>query len=275
MNIDDFIQIVWGYYSSNKRSMPWRNAKPDGSFDPYSIMVSEIMLQQTQVSRVLEKYRLFLDQFPTVQTLADAPLSDVLRLWQGLGYNRRAKFLHQAAQKIVAEFGGEFPMDKTLLTTLPGIGVNTAGAIKAYAYDEPVVFIETNIRTVFIHHFFEDHDEVSDAQLLPLLQQCVDTLNRKDIYSYREWYWALMDYGANLKQQVGNKSRKSKIYTKQSKFEGSRRQVRGAVLRMLSQSDLSLRAMRKSITDDRLLSVLGDLVQEGMIRQVDNYYSLS
>ncbi|MCX6727309.1 MAG: A/G-specific adenine glycosylase [Candidatus Saccharibacteria bacterium] len=276
MDIDAFMNIVWDNYESNKRNMPWRTAKLDGMFDPYCIMVSEIMLQQTQVSRVIEKYQKFLDQFPSVQKLADAPLSDVIRIWQGLGYNRRAKFLHLAAQKVVSEFGSKFPTDKAQLSTLPGIGANTAGAIMAYAYNEPVVYIETNIRTVFIHHFFEDHDTISDSQLLPLLQQCIDKLEgHSGKYSFREWYWALMDYGAYLKQQVGNKSRKSKAYTKQSKFEGSRRQVRGAVLRLLTQDEMKLGALRRNIADDRLLSVLIDLTQEGMIKQVDNHYSLS
>jgi len=256
--------------------MPWRNAKPDGSFDPYNIMVSEVMLQQTQVSRVLEKYRLFLDQFPTVQTLADAPLSDVLRLWQGLGYNRRAKFLHQAAQKIVTEFGGEFPVDKTLLTTLPGIGVNTAGAMLAYAYNEPVVFIETNIRTVFIHHFFADHENIADAQLLPILQRCIDSIeSEKEGYGVREWYWALMDYGSFLKRSVGNKSRSSQAYTKQSKFAGSRRQIRGLVLRALAEDDASLESLKTKISDERLLSVLDDLVKEQLINIEDNRYFIA
>lgn len=166
-----FQETVWEYYRRHGRhDLLWRQPEADGRFDPYKILVSEIMLQQTQVPRVLPKFVEFLTRFPTVQALAAAPLGDVLAAWNGLGYNRRAKFLWQAAQKVVNDFDGVFPSTSEALVTLPGVGANTAGAILAYAFNQPAVFLETNVRTVFIHHFFKDSDLVTDAQLLELVK---------------------------------------------------------------------------------------------------------
>lgn len=157
-------ETVWKYYHQHGRhDLPWRLPEPDGSFDPYKILVSEIMLQQTQVPRVLPKFTEFLTKFPTGQELAEASLGEVLAAWSGLGYNRRAKFLWQAAQKVVRDFGGELPHTFEALESLPGIGKNTAGAVAAYAYNQPAIFLETNIRTIFIHHFFRDADLVPDS----------------------------------------------------------------------------------------------------------------
>lgn len=276
MTASEFMTIVWEYYRANGRSMPWRNPETDGSFDPYKIMVSEIMLQQTQVPRVIDKFNQFIRSFPNVTSVANASLGDILRLWQGLGYNRRAKYLHQAAQKIMADFGGEFPADIPSLTSLPGVGVNTAGAIMTYAYNKPVVFIETNIRTVIIHHFFADQEGISDAQLIPILRECVESLEgESSTHSYREWYWAMMDYGAYLKRTVGNKSRSSSTYAKQSTFSGSRRQVRGSALRILAEKPVTIKELHRLIDDERLASVLDDLEAEQMIKQEDNCYSLA
>ncbi len=269
MDISDFRELVWDYYAHNSRDLLWRLPIEDGTFDPYRIMVSEIMLQQTQVSRVTVKYQEFLAAFPVVQELAKAPLADVLRIWTGLGYNRRAKFIHQAARKVVDEYGGVFPNNQKELTELPGIGANTAGAICAYAYNQPVVYIETNIRTVYIHHFFNGQDNITDAQLLPLIEQALDRQNPS------EWYWALMDYGSHLKTTVGNVSRSSKHYTKQSAFHGSRRQIRGQVLRLLGEAPQSTDALMQALPDSRTLSVLEDLMAEGMIEISDNNYRLA
>src|SRR5262249_9953194 len=153
-----------------------------------------LMLQQTQVPRVQIKFAEFIQQFPTIQALAAAKLSKVVEAWHGLGYNRRAKFLWETAKKVVQDFGGELPKNVVDLQKLPGIGPNTAGAILAYAYNEPAVFVETNTRTVFIHHFFNEHsDVVGDAELRELIAASLPSDNP------REWYWALMDYGAHLK----------------------------------------------------------------------------
>jgi A/G-specific adenine glycosylase len=267
--ITSFQQTVTSYHTEHGRhDLPWRLPDRDGSFDPYKITVSELMLQQTQVARVIPKYLAFLEAFPTVQALASAPLSEVLTLWSGLGYNRRAKFLWSTAQAVVDMFNGTFPQTKAELVTLAGIGPNTAGAILAYAYNQPVVFIETNIRTVFIHHFFADQTHIPDTALLPLV---TDTLPHNEA---RNWYWALMDYGTHLKQTLGNLSRASAAYAKQSTFQGSRRQIRGQVLRLLTGGAHPATALTAAITDERLASVLEDLTREGLIENNGGLYRL-
>jgi len=262
----EFLETLWDFYARNGRDLPWRQPEPDGSFDPYKIMVSELMLQQTQVPRVLQKYHEFLQRFPTVQALKRADLGDVLRTWQGLGYNRRAKFLHEAA-KLVYKLN-YFPDTFDDLVKLPGVGVNTAGAILAYAYNQPAVFIETNVRTVYIHHFFADAADIPDKAIRELLDQTLDLENP------REFYWALMDYGSHLKATVGNLNKASKHYARQSKFDGSRRQVRGQIIRVLGMGDRTLPQLREIIADDRLESVLQDLVAEDMVHNNGGAYSL-
>jgi A/G-specific adenine glycosylase len=264
-----FTETLWNYYAQHGRhDLPWRQAEPDGSFDPYKIMVSELMLQQTQVTRVLPKFNEFLMKFPTVSSLAQAPLSDVLLLWSGLGYNRRAKFLWQAAQTVQTDMQGEFPRSLEQLVALPGVGANTAGAILTYTFNEPVTFLETNIRTVYIHHFFADQTDVPDAAIVEWLTA---TLDREQP---REFYWALMDYGTHLKQTVGNLSRRSKGYVKQSKFDGSRRQIRGQVMRLLSAGPATLNQLQAVITDKRLPEVMTALTQEGLIQSRNDHFSL-
>lgn len=265
-----FQATVWDYYSHHGRQgLPWREPESDGVFSAYKIMVSEIMLQQTQVGRVIPKYEQFLAAFPDITALAQAPLSNVLVAWSGLGYNRRAKFLWQAAQMVVIEFDGVIPKDVAQLQTLPGIGKNTAGAIAAYSYNQPVVFIETNIRTVYIHHFFADHTEaVDDKDLAALVAETIDMEHP------REWYWALMDYGTYLKQTVGNLNRHSKSYARQSTFTGSLRQIRGVVIRLLTVEKQTAAQLAVSIADDRLQAVLDSLEQENLIQKTDNTYHL-
>lgn len=260
--------LVWKHFHRHGRHhLPWRQPDATGDFDPYKIMVSELMLQQTQVARVIPKYREFLEHFPTLPSLVQAPLAEVLRLWSGLGYNRRAKYLWQAAQVIDQKYGGKFPADLHTLITLPGIGPNTAGAILAYAFDQPAVFVETNIRTVFIHHIFDDKQTVTDQAILTLLEKSLDREHP------REWYWALMDYGAYLKQTAGNAARRSHHYRPQSRFQGSRRQVRGQVIRLLSDGPHSLQELQQHIADSRLTGVLEELLSETLIRQDGpNYY---
>jgi len=266
--LKEFQEVVWDYHHDHGRSLPWREPDVDGNFDPYKILVSEIMLQQTQAVRVVPKYLAFIEKFPTMQALADAPLAAVLSQWDGLGYNRRAKYLHQAAQTLAI---GSYPIARWTVGELvgcKGVGPNTAAAVCVYAYNQPLVFVETNIRTVFIHHFFQDADDVHDKVLLPLIEQA---LNREHA---REWYWALMDYGVHLKATVGNASRASKHYAKQSKFEGSKRQVRGEVLRRLGRGGKSEEALAVLIPDDRLAGVLRDLLAEGLISTDNGQLSL-
>lgn len=268
MDHHEFQQVVWGYYHEHARDLPWRVPEADGTFSPYKILVSEIMLQQTQASRVVPKYQTFITRFPTVRVLAEAPLADVLVEWSGLGYNRRAKFLWQAARQIQADYDGVFPRSIDALVALPGVGHNTAAAVMAYAYNTPVAYVETNILTVFIHHFFRDSEGVGDKDLLPIIKEALDHEHP------REWYWALMDYGAHIKSTVGNLSRYSKHYAKQPAFKGSKRQVRGAVLRQLVSGPRSQRELAKIITDERLGEVLGDLIKEALIIKSGDQFRL-
>ena len=256
--IRDFRARVRAHYRSHKRDMPWRETR-----DPYHIFVSEVMLQQTQVDRVRAKYGEFLAAFPALADLAAAPLERVLVVWQGLGYNRRAVALHRSARILQREHGGLLPDDTAALDALPGIGAATAASIRAFAFDAPVVFIETNIRRVFIHEFFPACAEVADADLLPLVAAALDKR------SPREWYYALMDYGAALARQVPNPNRRSRSYTRQSRFEGSDRQLRGVILRALI-SGKSLSGSRiaaaAGVDGERVLRLLGDLEREGFVR---------
>lgn len=267
--ISQFQNLIQSWYIVHGRhDLPWRLPEQSGGFDPYKITVSEIMLQQTQVSRVIPKYLEFLKVYPTVQALAAAPLADVLRIWSGLGYNRRAKFLHQTAQTLCAAFKGEFPTEPEQLVMLPGVGKNTAAAIAAYSFNKPVIFIETNIRTVYLHHFFQDKIAVADTDILALVAATQNTNNP------RQWYWALMDYGSFLKSSQGNANTRSKHYVKQSNFQGSRRQVRGAVLKLLIKQPLSLQQLQAQAYDERLETVLTELQQEGLITIKDHAYHL-
>lgn len=220
------------------------------------------MLQQTQVIRVIPKFDLFRTHFPTVHDLAAASLHDVLAAWSGLGYNRRGMMLRESAQIIVNEHAGVVPRDPSHLIALPGIGPNTAGSIAAFAYNDPTIFIETNIRAVFLHHFFPHEDSVSDARLMQLIAASLDRENP------RHWYYALMDYGSHLKQTIKNPNVRSKHYTRQSKFQGSMRQLRGAIIRMLTiHRSMSRTEMHEHFPTEkkRLEDVIAQLSKEGFI----------
>ena len=266
--IRPFQREVLDYYKKHARELPWRQAEEDGSFDPYKILVSEIMLQQTQVNRVIPKYQAFITCFPTLRDLAEAPLSRVLEEWSGLGYNRRAKYLHQAAAVVMSELGGKLPASTELLTNLPGVGKNTAAAIVVYSFNQAVVFIETNIRTVYLHHFFKHQNQITDAQLIPYIEASLDEINPRD------WYWALMDYGSYLKQTIPNPNVRSKHFTRQSAFEGSVRQIRGQIIKLLTVGPVSLTKLQNTIVDTRLITVLGSLQDEGLISHRGSTYRL-
>ncbi len=232
-----FVDLIWSHYTSHKREFPWRNTQ-----DPYKIVVSEIMLQQTQTFRVVEKYNNFIEKFPSFNALNKASSRDVLMLWQGLGYNRRALALKKIARIVMEKYNGQLPRTLEELDELPGIGEATAASISAFAFNIPVVFIETNIRRVFIHFFFPRSKEVPDTDLFPLIAKVLDQENA------REWYFALMDYGAMLKSTVENPNRRSKHYVKQAVFTGSNREVRGAILKLVTRS--------KKISEKELLGLL-------------------
>lgn len=253
-----FQNTIYAYYKKHGRhSLLWRK-----NITPYKILVSEMMLQQTQVDRVTPKYKAFLKKFPTVQKLAKAQLLEVLQLWSGLGYNRRARFLHEAAKTIVQKYKAKMPSDPEALQALPGIGHYTARAIATLAFNQPHALIETNIRRVYLDSFFKNSTNISDAELFPIIQKTFDVKNP------RAWVWALMDYGAYLKTATENPNKKSKHYAIQSKFKGSVREVRGAILRTLlaSQIDMTLAQLKKAVTaDKRFQSALDGLVKDGIL----------
>ena len=208
------------------RDLPWRR-----THDPYGILVSEVMLQQTQVARVDGRWQRWLERFPTVDALAAASTSDVLEEWQGMGYNRRALALLSAA-RAVSERGGQIPSDEAELRALPGIGPATAAGIRAFAFGLPGVYLETNVRAVFLHELFAERESVSDRELIPLVAATCPTGEDPDD-TPRSWYYALLDYGAFLKRTESNPSRRSAGHTRQSRFEGSRRQKRAELVRLL------------------------------------------
>jgi len=265
--IRSFRKTILDYFTESKRTFPWRD-----TLNPYYILVSEMMLQQTQTERVLAKYLEWLSFFPDAETLASASLSTVLEHWAGLGYNRRARFLHEACKKIMNEYHGIFPSDPDILDSLPGIGPYTARAISTFAFGLPNVFIETNIRSVYIFFFFLGRTDISDTEILELIDETLYLENP------RMWYYALMDYGAALKKKVGNPNRKSLHYTKQSRFEGSQRQARGAVIRYLNryaQATVESISETESIERERVASAVHALITEGIVAEKDGQYRIS
>ena len=266
MNVDilEFQEIIWEKGRELFREMPWR-----ADTRPYYVMVSEIMLQQTQVDRVIPKFEAFIERFPSVEVLAKASLGEVLQMWSGLGYNRRAKFLHEAAIKIMNEYDGVFPETAEGLINLPGVGVNTAGAILAYSFNNPSIFIETNIRTVYFYHFFLDQEEVSDKELRAVVEKTTDTEHP------REWYWSMMDYGSYLKRQGIGQNNKSRHYKKQSPLKGSIREVRGQILKLLTTADFEELELRTELSaDERFEPALASLEKEGLISKTGHTFHL-
>ena len=228
------------------------------------------MLQQTQVDRVVPKFEAFVAQFPDEKSLATASLADVLKLWNGLGYNRRAKYLHDAAKMIVQEFAGRFPNTEDDLQKLSGVGPNTAGAIMVYAFNQPVVFIETNVRTVYFHHFFPNGDKVSDKELKQLVS---DTLDHEDP---RGFYYSLMDYGTWLKKQGAGRVQQSQHYQKQSALKGSVREVRGQIIKALTGADMTREKLQKSVDfDERFERALGGLLTDRLVTQTNGILHLT
>ena len=256
-----FQKIVYRHFAEFGRDLPWRKTN-----DPYHILISEVMLQQTQVDRVIGKYTSFVKAFPDFKALAKASLEQVYAVWQGLGYNRRALSLKKMAEILVEKYEGRLPATEEELTGLPGIGKATAASIAAFGFNKPSLFIETNIRTVFIHHFFKNRDAVDDSEILALLTQTLDKT------SPRKWYSALMDYGTMLKKKHKNPSRNSAHYVKQSRFEGSRRQVRGAILKtLLIAAPLTENGIAQKLPDTNKIDIneiLDEMVSEGLLRKI-------
>jgi A/G-specific adenine glycosylase len=263
----EFREKIYHFYQDHRRDLPWRNTR-----DPCLILVSEIMLQQTQVKRVEEKYTGFITRFPDFAVLDAAPVEEVLREWHGLGYNRRALALKKIASRVMNEWNGILPDDEKSLCSLPGIGKATAAAVQAFAFGKPSLFIETNIRRVFIHCYFGDHTVVSDKEILPLVAETLDKENP------REWYYALMDYGSYLGRTRENPNRRSRQYKKQSPFEGSVRQVRGRVLSILVKNGRILTSdlnREIGLPAERIDPVLDALIAEGFIVRVRDFIKLT
>jgi A/G-specific adenine glycosylase len=262
--IEEFRAIVMGRYARAGRSFPWRETR-----DPWAILVSEVMLQQTQTERVVPKYLAWMEAFPEPARLAEAPLAEVLALWSGLGYNRRALALRAAAAQIAA--AGGLVEDEAALLALPGVGTYTARAVLAFAFGRPAALVETNIRSVFLHHFFPGRERVKDSEIERLVEA---TMIRDDP---RNWYYALMDYGVELKRTMGNPNGRSAHYSRQSPFKDSNRRIRGAILRELGTrgaADADLLASALPFARERVEAALSQLKAEGFVAQSGESYRI-
>lgn len=297
-----FEKELVAYYRASRRSLPWRDrmTKHKRSLSTndwtYRVVVSELMLQQTQVARVIHKYESWLKIFPDWQSLAHASTASVLREWSGLGYNRRALFLKRIAETIGP---GSLPQTYDGLRALPGIGPNTAGSILAFAFDIPRVFIETNIRSVFIHFFFPEIEKregkkackkIHDDEIVPIIETALDRTMKggtSDTQIFknnpREWYYALMDYGSDLKRRLPNPSRRSAHHVRQSPFKGSNRELRSGILRFILKakatgqlvSEIELKRAFQKDPSAQVLKNLNDLTREGFIVKIGKQYRIA
>lgn len=286
-NLEAFRARVFLHGEALYRDLPWRN-----THDAYEIWISEVMLQQTQVSRVDGRWQHWLELFPTVDALAAASSTDVLSEWQGMGYNRRALLLHNAAQTIVETYHGAMPRKLKELCAIPSIGKATAAGIRAFAYDLPGVYLETNVRTVFLHELMPDAVDVPDSALVPLIEEAcpkemLTITGAAHPCTPRSWYYALLDYGAHLKKTLPNPSRRSRAHTKQSRFEGSHRQKRAAIVRLLLGAQTAgldiqqatealnaseIEAGRTPVDETYVLGTLDELTREGFCSEHDGIW---
>ena len=264
---------LWKYYDKHgRRNLAWRK-----KHTPYAVVVSEIMLQQTQVVRVEEYFKDWMGKYPTWRSLAQSPLREVLISWQGLGYNRRGKYLHDIAQVVTEKYKGKLPSDRLELQGLPGIGHYTAGSIRAFAFNELDIFMETNIRTVLFYHLYDYKNtilkSVDDKELLGVLEKYLAHDSRAK-ENPREFYWALMDYGSYLKQTIGNLNTRARAHTRQSRFEGSRRQLRAQLLRFILENERTEKEIIAQGTKSVELTkeLLTDLVKEGSVKKKGKKY---
>jgi len=266
-DVSAFREKIWNYYREYGRYFPWRDTE-----DPYSIFVSELMLQQTQTERVLKKYEPFIEEFRGYAALAAAPLSRVLEMWSGLGYNRRALGLKQSAEIIHSRYHDCLPSSTEQLLGLPMIGPATAGSLQAFVYNLPSVFIETNIRRVIIHHFFHGAEQVRDNEVLRYVEAVLDRS------APRQWYYALMDYGVHLKFSIPNPNRRSAHYQKQAPFEDSNRQIRGQLLSLLLREKkmpgADIMKALKRFERDRIEECLQQLESEGFLSAEKEIYRI-
>ncbi len=279
MNAQIFQNHILTWYKKHGRhTLPWRHTK-----NPYRILVSEVMLQQTQVARVIPKYQSFLRSFPTVRSLVRAKTPELLRAWQGLGYNRRALHLRDAARIVIRDYGGRIPRDVRALESLSGVGPATARAVAVFSWNSPEIFLETNIRRVYIYFSFKDKKLVSDGEILPIIEKTLWGKNP------RVWYWALMDYGAMLgmtlpKTRAENPNRKSSLYARQSRFAGSKRYMRAKILTfILKRRSATQENIAEYVETDPLLRpwgkdmprILASLAHEGFLTKRGKRWSIA
>jgi A/G-specific adenine glycosylase len=271
MTIGEFQKIILEYYACYGRDFPWRK-----NTDPWGVLVSEFMLQQTQTARVVPYWERWMKKWPVPADLAASSLEEAVREWSGLGYNRRAKHLWECSGVISEKHGGRVPDTPEALLALPGIGPYTSGAIACFAWNHPAVFIETNIRSVLLHFFFQDKTDVQDDALFPLLKASLDRENP------RRWYWALMDYGAELKKTTVNPNRKSAGYVRQGRFKGSLREVRGVIVRQLLKRDGqnetillgNVKTDLEGLKEADFYKALGALRKDMMVAEKEGVYSI-
>ena len=265
MDREEFRDIVYSYYEEAGRAFPWRDT------DPWGVLVSEFMLQQTQTERVIPYWDRWMRLWPNPAALDSASLEAALREWSGLGYNRRGRYLKECAGLIMEKHRGQVPRTPETLLPLPGIGAYTAGAIACFGYNYPSVFIETNIRAAVIHFFFQNRETVEDREIFPILADALDRENP------RKWYWALMDYGAALKKLTPNPGRKSAHYTRQTRFEGSFRQLRGALVKVLvSRGPATAEELlrRTGSPPEKLYQALAALEKDSMVAEKEGIYQI-
>lgn len=248
-----FRRKLLNFYAKHGRDLPWRKTT-----DPYRVTVAELMLQQTQVERVIPKYEAWVKKWPSWKALANAGNRELLAQWSGLGYNRRALYLGKMAKVIVQEYGGVMPRDLTELEKLPGIGRYTARAILIFAYNESLITIDTNIRRVLLSEFGLP-DRTPIARIEALAEQLLPKRRSRD------WHNALMDYSRLVlpKRLPGIRSG-----NRQTTFEGSLRQIRGEIVRQLTQSKgvtIKMIATRLNRTEEDVLAAAMGLAKDGVI----------
>jgi len=257
--ISAFQDMIFLWWQEHKRDLPWRKTR-----DPYRILVSEVMLQQTQVSRVLPKYDEFLRVFSDVNALSQASTAQVLRLWHGMGYNRRALYLKKTAETVRDMYGGIFPEDEQSLTKLPGLGRYTARAILVFAYEKDVAMVDTNIRQIITHFFYKGKQQREKTIL-----DMADTLFPRG----RSWEWhqALMDYGALEMSRVRGK--RVSVGRKQAPFRDSNRYYRGRVIDVLRVGEADEWKMVADFSRqydkpaEYFTGVIGQLIKDGLVER--------
>ncbi len=267
-SLASFRALVLDFYESHGRKFSWRETQ-----DPYAILVSEVMLQQTQTSRVAPKYEEFLNTWGTLEELSEATVLDLLSLWKGLGYNRRALYLRQSAQ-LSEQWGYRLPADEAELLTLPGVGKATAAALMAFAFNKRSIYIETNVRRVILHCFFPNESNVTDKAVTEVLNALAD-----EITDFRSWYYALLDYGVLLKALLVNPNRRSAHYSKQAAFENSNRQIRGLLIHHLTEGGPQpveqINTTLSEFCDQRIHYCLSALAEEGFVEEEDGVYRIT